>query len=252
MTAAADDAGDQPLFQFLPGLSDEEYRSLEDSIREHGIQVPILVDESKSIIDGHHRKEIADRLGIECPRRFALDLTETQKRTLALSLNLDRRHLSREQRRELVAASLTADPQLSNRQHAKRTGVDDHTVAAVRAPLESGAEIPHLDKRDNPQGRPQPASRPSGYRIDRETGEVSGGDRRREPRQKATPDAFWDAAYELQKKLTTLENVVKRPRFAKNRKAIRERHLGDLIRYSNQLKAIISALTDPVDGAGPR
>ena len=50
------------LYQFLPRLSDDEYTSLEKSIREHGIQVPIVVDENGSVIDGHHRKEIADRL----------------------------------------------------------------------------------------------------------------------------------------------------------------------------------------------
>jgi len=245
VTAAADDAGDHPLFQFLPGLSDEEYRSLEDSIREHGIQVPILVDESKSVIDGHHRKEIADRLGIECPRRFALDLTDEQKRTLALSLNLDRRHLSREQRRELVAASLTADPQLSNREHARRTGANHETVAAIREPLVATGGIRQLDRTTGADGRERPSTRAS-------KDEVTEGDRRREPRQKATPGAFWDATYELRKKLTTLENIVKRANFSRNRKAIRDKHLGELIRYSNQLKAIISALSDPVDGDGPQ
>jgi len=74
----------------------------------------------------------------------------------------------------------------------------------------------------------------------------------RKPRQKATPDAFWDAAYDFQKKLTTLENVVKRDIFPRNRKAIRDKHLGELIRYSNRLKVVISALTDPVDGDGPQ
>jgi len=75
---------------------------------------------------------------------------------------------------------------------------------------------------------------------------------RRKPGQKATPDAFWDAAYDFQKKLTTLENVVKRASFPRNRKVIRDKHLGELIRYSNRLKVVISALTDPVDGDGPR
>jgi len=75
----------------------------------------------------------------------------------------------------------------------------------------------------------------------------------RKPRQKATPDAFWDAAYDFQKKLTTLENVVKRDIFPRNRKAIRDKHLGELIRYSNRLKVVISALSDPVDdGDGTR
>lgn len=147
------------LFQFLPRLTDDEYSALESSIREHGIQVPILVDENKSIIDGHHRAEIAERLGIECPRRFAIDLTDEQKRTLALSLNVDRRHLSRDQRRELIASSVMADPHLSNRQHAERTGVDHKTVGSVRTELESRGEIPHVAERTDSAGRVQPASR---------------------------------------------------------------------------------------------
>ncbi|WP_269304835.1 ParB N-terminal domain-containing protein [Aeromicrobium sp. HA] len=148
------------LYQFLPRLTDDEYSSLEASIREHGIQVPILVDENKSIIDGHHRHEIAERLGIECPRRFAIDLSDEQKRTLALSLNVDRRHLTRDQRRQLITASVMADPQLSNRQHAERTGASDKTVGAVRTELERRAEIPHVSERRDSAGRTQPAAKP--------------------------------------------------------------------------------------------
>lgn len=149
------------LYQFLPRLSDDEYQSLEDSIREHGVQVPIVIDENRSIIDGHHRAEIAERLGIECPRKFALDLTDEQKRTLALSLNLDRRHLSREQKRQLIASSVKADPHLSNRQHAERTGVDHKTVGSVRNHLEATGEIPQSEVRVSADGHIRPATQPA-------------------------------------------------------------------------------------------
>lgn len=159
------------LFQFLPRLSDDEYAALEKSIIEHGIQVPILVDENKSVIDGHHRKEIADRFGIDCPRRFAMDLTDEQKRTLALSLNLDRRHLNREQKRELIEKSLKADPHLSNRQHAERVSASHHTVGAVRDELEGRGQIAHVDQRTDSLGRQQPAHiEPL---VNTETGEAS-------------------------------------------------------------------------------
>ena len=126
------------LFQSMPPLSPDEYEALASSIREHGIQVPILVDENDVVIDGHHRRKIADELGIACPRRHVVDLDDTAKRALSLSLNLDRRHLTREQRRALVAESLKADPQLSNREHARRTGADHNPVGATRSRLESG------------------------------------------------------------------------------------------------------------------
>lgn len=149
------------LYQFLPRLSDDEYTSLEKSIREHGIQVPIVVDENGSVIDGHHRKEIADRLGLPCPRNTARDLDETGKRTHACSLNLDRRHLNREQKREVIAKSLMADPQLSNRQHAERVGAHHTTVGTIRDSLESTGEISQSETRLSADGRERPATRPA-------------------------------------------------------------------------------------------
>lgn len=175
------------LYQFLPRLSDDEYTSLEKSIREHGIQVPIVVDENGSVIDGHHRKEIADRLGLPCPRNTARDLDETGKRTLACSLNLDRRHLNREQKREVIAKSLMADPQLSNRQHAERVGVDHKTVGSLRDALQSRGEIPHADTHFDSLGRQQPAR--VGPAVNTVAGEVSA--------DYVTDQADLDAAPEL-------------------------------------------------------
>lgn len=151
------------LFQNMPPLSPEEYSELEASVKEHGIQVPILIDEDGVVIDGHHRQKIAQELGIRCPKRQVIDKTESEKRTLALSLNVHRRHLSREQKRALIAESIKADPQLSNREHARRMGVDDKTVGTARRDLEESAEIPHFDKRIDPRtgAASQPATRPS-------------------------------------------------------------------------------------------
>lgn len=149
------------LFQNMPPLSPEEYAELEASIKEHGIQVPILIDEDGVVIDGHHRQKIAQELGIRCPKRQVIDKTESEKRTLALSLNVHRRHLTREQKRALIAESIKADPQLSNREHARRIGVDDKTVGTARRELEGRAEIPHVEERTDSLGRSQPATKPA-------------------------------------------------------------------------------------------
>lgn len=160
------------LFQNMPPLSAEEYSALEQSIKDHGVQVPIIVDENGTVIDGHHRQKITQDLGIRCPSTVVTGKAESEKRTLALSLNLDRRHLNREQRRALIAESVKADPQLSNREHARRTGADHKTVAAVRAPLTESGEIPHFSERIDPRtgNASQPASRPP--RVDKATGEI--------------------------------------------------------------------------------
>lgn len=148
------------LYQFLPRLSDDEYQTLEASIREHGVQVPVILDENGSVIDGYHRKEIAERLGIEYPKRVKVGLSEELKRTLAISLNVDRRHLTREQKRKLIAASITADPQMSDREHARRTGSTHPTVAAVRTEVEDAGRVESFTTRVSADGRERPATQP--------------------------------------------------------------------------------------------
>ena len=97
-------------YQLLPALSETEYAALRESIAEHGIRVPIEVDEDGNILDGHHRAAIAEELGIDCPQVVVSNFdTETAKRTVALLLNLSRRHLTRQQKREVIAASIAAN-----------------------------------------------------------------------------------------------------------------------------------------------
>jgi len=125
--------GDATPFQLLPELSAEEYTALRESIAADGILVPIQVDEDGVILDGHHRHAIAAELGIDCPRIVVSKLdTDTEKRTVALALNLSRRHLNREQTRQVIAASIAADPHLSDREHARRCGCSPTTVGTVR------------------------------------------------------------------------------------------------------------------------
>jgi Homeodomain-like domain len=89
-------------YQILPPLTPEEYAALKADIAANGVRVPIERDEAGEIIDGFNRAEICEELGIECPANIRKDLTETEKRELALSLNLTRRHLSREQKQALA------------------------------------------------------------------------------------------------------------------------------------------------------
>ena len=67
----------------LPALTDEEYAALKDDIREHGILVPVIVDEANEILDGVHRVRIATELGIEPPVVRHEGLTDERKLHLA-------------------------------------------------------------------------------------------------------------------------------------------------------------------------
>lgn len=146
------------LFQTMPPLSPDEYAQLESSCLEHGIQVPIIVDENGTVIDGHHRQKIAQEHGIYLPTETRDTLTDPEKTTLSISLNIDRRQLSREQRRAIIAASLRADPNLSDRGHAARTGVDHKTVGAVRRNLDQVGNFPTSEQVDSFTTSPDPTA----------------------------------------------------------------------------------------------
>lgn len=146
------------LFQTMPQLSPDEYAQLEASCLEHGIQVPIIVDESGVVIDGHHRQKIAQEHGIYLPTETRDTLTDAEKMTLSISLNIDRRQLSREQRRAIIAASVKAQPEMSNREHGRSLGVSHNTIAAVRDELESTGQVDQLETRTGADGKERPAT----------------------------------------------------------------------------------------------
>jgi len=80
-------------YQLFAPLRAEKYLALKADIEKRGVMVPVEVDENGEVLDGHHRMQIAEELGIECPtirRRFG---TESEKREHVLKLNLLRRHL---------------------------------------------------------------------------------------------------------------------------------------------------------------
>jgi ParB-like nuclease domain len=96
---------DQP-YQVLPPLSPEEYTGLKADIAARGVLVPVEYDEDDHILDGVHRVQICQELGItKWPRVVRTGLSEEEKRTHAWRLNLARRHLSRSQKR-VIAGTL--------------------------------------------------------------------------------------------------------------------------------------------------
>lgn len=128
----------EPVLE-LPPLPVDQYDGLRDNIALRGVMVPILVDSEgpvRRIIDGSHRKRIADELGYECPEIVATGLSEVELRTQARALNLTRRQLSHEQKRQIIADQLRETPGRSNRWIGKQLGVHHATVAAVRSGLE--------------------------------------------------------------------------------------------------------------------
>lgn len=226
-------------FQTMPPLSSEEYQNLEASILEQGIQVPVIVDERGVVIDGHHRERIASEHGLHVPVEVREGMTDAQKIALSISLNVNRRQLTREQRREIIAASLKAEPAASNSEHARRTGASDKTVQALRTDLERRSEIPNVEQRTDSLGRQQPAARPTvkhsettttkdEWTADAETGEVideppaPAPAAPSKPRRGSLVEDAWTARRELVITLGRLQAIRADDRFTKNKADIQD------------------------------
>lgn len=156
----------------LPPLSPEERDGLAQSIAVNGVLMPILVDcdgPLRRIIDGNHRKEIADELGYECPE-VVHEGEDEELRMLARSLNLARRQLNRDQKREIIADQLRETPNRSARWIGKMLGVDGKTVTSVRLDLGATAEIPQLDRTVGADGKERPAKVGDTYWVGRRNG----------------------------------------------------------------------------------
>ena len=159
---------DEAVYQVMPDLSAEEFEQLKSDIAARGVMVPVEYDEAGAVLDGHHRVRACKALGIESwPYIVRSGLSDAEKRAHARALNLARRHLSQEQRRELIREQLKDTPAKSDRQIAKALGVDHKTVSAQRDGLECIGEIPQCP-RETSDGRTYPAQRqaPAAQRED--------------------------------------------------------------------------------------
>lgn len=187
-----------PAAELFPEMDEAELRKLADNIEENGLleQVNFMVQDGVPVLlDGRNRLTALQLLGEKIfiskyddrafpgiqqrmtgRKRQEFAEAETEPSSLSLSLfkmvhpedplafiigkNILRRHLTPEQKRELIAKVLKASPELSDRQIGKLAKADGKTVAAVRAEKEARAEIPHGKTRKDTKGRQQPARKP--------------------------------------------------------------------------------------------
>lgn len=150
---------DEAKYRLLPPLEPESYAGLKTNIALNGVLVPIVRDESGHILDGFARAQIAKELGYECPTVTLRGLGDQEKRSQVRALNLARRQLDQRAKRAIIADQLREHPGRSNRWIARSLGVDDKTVASVRAELRSTAEIPQLARLVGSDGKWRPATR---------------------------------------------------------------------------------------------
>lgn len=145
-------------YQVMPELTPIEYESLKADIAERGVLVPVEVDEHGEVLDGHHRIKAWHELrsdGVnlpDYPKMIRSGLTEEQKRNHARSLNVLRRHLSKEQRDD-VMRQMRADG-MTYQQIADTVGVNVATAHRAAADV----ELLQMQKVTGADGKQYPAS----------------------------------------------------------------------------------------------
>ncbi len=144
-------------YQVMPALTPEEYAALKASIAEYGVLLPIQFDDEDNVLDGHHRLRACEELGIkDYPSIIRVGLSEDEKIELIVALNLDRRHLTPEQRQEIVVN--LREQGWSLRRIGESLAVDEGTVRGDLARAEYSAP----EKVTGKDGKSYPARRPGG------------------------------------------------------------------------------------------
>ena len=100
---------DKQPYQFFEDLPADQFAALVEDIRANGVRVPIEFDENGATLDGHQRlravKLLADEgVKVDYASQVRPFTSEAEKRIHARTLNLRRRHLTREQMKEHAAA----------------------------------------------------------------------------------------------------------------------------------------------------
>jgi ParB-like chromosome segregation protein Spo0J len=138
--------------KLFPPLSEDDFKALVADIKANGLRQHIVCYQGK-ILDGNNRYRACLQAGIE-PELVDLECSDDGvAQAFVISANIHRRHLSPEQRREIIATLLKAFPTLSNRQIAAQAKADHKTVGAVRAGMEATGEIPQSNATTGADGK---------------------------------------------------------------------------------------------------
>jgi hypothetical protein len=160
-----------PAADMLPRMSETEFQALKDDIEKNGLRSSVVLYQ-RQLLDGRHRLDALEQLGLlwagdgrvewfdrrGCDRFELFEYHGDGKEPrdpydLVLSLNIHRRHLTDEQRRELIAKLIKAKPEASDRAIAKKVKRDHKTVAKVRKKMESTGEVSPVEKRLGADGK---------------------------------------------------------------------------------------------------
>ena len=171
-----------PAAELFPLMLHDELRALGEDIRAHGLRSPISLlkdaDGKFSLLDGRNRLDGMEAVGqhlefclesnggcgLKIDGAFGyLDWYQDEEGfdpfAFVTSANIHRRHLTAEQKRDLIAKLIKAQPDKSALQISKMAKSSPHTVIKVRDDLVAKGDVCKVQTSTDTKGRKQPAKK---------------------------------------------------------------------------------------------
>jgi len=149
-------------------MEGEEFDALVADIKANSLNEDIVLYDGM-ILDGRNRYRAclaaghsAGYIALRCKSADKVRaLNDATALAYVISKNLCRRHLTPEQKREVLAKLVAAQPEKADRVLAKQAGVDNHQIARARKRAEATGTAVPVDKRVGKDGkaRKQPATK---------------------------------------------------------------------------------------------
>jgi hypothetical protein len=174
MTSWRDIIKIHPACKLFPLMSPEELRELGEDIRANELTSPIVLwrdsEGNVLLLDGRNRLDAMEMVGLtitlgkhdellcdafnDLPQRdISGSIDAVDPYDFVISANVRRRHLSAQQKGDLIAAVLKAKPERSDRAIARDLHTSHPTVAAKRAELETTGRLLPVEKRTGLDGK---------------------------------------------------------------------------------------------------
>jgi hypothetical protein len=180
-----------PAADLFPLMPTEELRALGEDIKAHGLRTPIVIFDERTavgknephrckLLDGRNRLDAMELVGIE----FELVFMKHGSRLLwhliqpngdmrdcvrhewsdgldpyayVISANVRRRHLTTEQKRDVLEKLFREKPEMSGLQASKLVGTSPTTAIKVKQELANKGDVSNLETSKDTKGRKQPA-----------------------------------------------------------------------------------------------
>lgn len=231
-------------FQLFHPLAPAVEAALRASIQRFGVIVPVVVDQHGRTIDGHHRSRIAGELHVDYRTDRVTVGSDEEAKAIARTLNADRRHLTEEQRKEVVLllASETVAAGRGGREEVARhspqaiagaLGVALKTVQDDIAELTTDSKLARPAKTLGQDGKVRPSKRA--------TAPVPKQDKR--ANRRSLPDVAKDSGWALRKDVERLERVFGDDRFAANKERVAAHLRGHLEYAVDALRGLLDLIT---------